>query len=199
VLTLRAAVLALLASGCAGSGAGTASRVAPATAADYRPAQLRVTAVAVRVAIGAGADVPESERASLARLYESALLEQLDARALVVRDVQPGASAAPPAAAAARARDVGADHAIVVDVRVEPALVRVCEDTARPLQGRATVFSQRAIVVRASDGAVRATTEVAEPAVEVDCDASRPTARPRSAAATTVRAVERLLGRMLDR
>jgi hypothetical protein len=198
VLTLRAVVLALLATGCAGGGA-TASRAAPSTTTDYRPSQLRVTTVIVRVVVSPGADVPESERASLPRVYESALLEQLDARALVVRDLQPGTSAQPPAAAAARAREVGADHAIVVDVRVEPALVRVCEDTPRPLQGRTTVFSQAATVVRASDGAVRARTEATEPAVEVDCDASRPSARPRSAAATAVSAVERLLGRMLGR
>src|SRR5687768_17751588 len=48
-----------------------------------------------------------------------------------------------------------------------------------------------------SDDAVRSTLEVKVPALDVDCDAARPTARSRSAGASTVSAVERLLARLL--
>jgi hypothetical protein len=196
---LRAVALAVLAAGCASGGATTPERTTPTSASDFRPSQLRLAAVTVRVAIDANADIPERERASLAGLYEGTLVEHLNARALVVRDVQLSTSREPLGAAAARAREVGADHAIVVDVRIEPDVVRVCEATARALQGRATVFRQRATVVRASDGVVRSTTEVTVPAVEADCDAQRPSARARSAAATATSAVELLLARMLGR
>jgi hypothetical protein len=114
-----------------------------------------------------------------------------------VRDVAPGTGRPAPALAAARAREVGADHAVVVDVQIEPDVVKVCEEASRPLHGRATVFKQRATIVRASDDAVRSTLEVKVPALDVDCDAARPTARSRSAGASTVSAVERLLARLL--
>jgi hypothetical protein len=153
--------------------------------------------VTVRVFVGPNADVPDGERTSLPRAYEGALVEGLDERAIVVRDVRSGATAEPSPLAAARAREVGADHAIVVDVRIEPDVVTVCEETSRPLQGRATVFKQHATIVRASDGAVRTTVDVKVPGVEVDCDAPRPTVRSRTAAATMSSAVERLLARLL--
>jgi hypothetical protein len=164
---------------------------------DYRPSQLRQTAVTVRVAIGQNAGLSDVERAALPGRYESALVEGLNERALVVRDVRVRTGPESPAAAAARATEVGADHAIVVDVRIEPDVVRVCEDTPRPLQGRATVVKQQARVVRASDAMVRSTLEVDVPAVEADCDARRPSARSQGIAATVASAVDRLLARLL--
>jgi len=198
VLTLRALALAVLAVGCTSAGATTGGPATPTRAPDYRPSQLRLTALVVRVTISPNAAISEGERAALPGLYEGALVEGLNERALVVRDVGLSTKREPPAAAAARAREVGADHAIVVDVRIAPDVVRVCEETPRPLQGRATVFRQEATVVRASDGAVRSTLSVKVPAVEVDCDAPRPSARSRSAGATLTSAVERLLARLLE-
>lgn len=195
MLTLRALALAVLAGGCASG--GSPEPLAPSSASDYRPSQLRLTAVMVRVLIAANTDIPEAERASLPAAYEGALVEGLNARAVVVRDVGPGTGRQAAAVAAARAREVGADHAIVVDVQIEPDVVRVCEETSPPLQQRATVLKQHASVVRASDGAVRSTLEVKVPALDVDCDAARPTVRSRSLAASTVSAVDRLLGRLL--
>jgi hypothetical protein len=197
VLTLRALALAVLTIGCTSTGATTAVPATPTRAPDYRPSQLRLTALVVRVTISPDATVSEGERAALPGLYESALVEGLNERALVVRDVGLATRREPPGVAAARAREVGADHALVVDVRIAPDVVRVCEETARPLRGRATVFAQEATVVRASDGAVRSTLSVNVPAVEVDCDAPRPGARSRSAGATLRDAVERLLARLL--
>jgi hypothetical protein len=195
VLTLRGLALAVVVAGCA-HGAGAPDPV-PTTVSDYRPSQLRLTAVTVRVVVGPRADVPDRERASLPRAYEGALVEGLDGRAVVVRDVRSTTTAEPPAVAAARAREVGADHAIVVDVRIEPDVVRVCEETSRPLRGRATVFKQHATIVRASDAAVRTAVDVKVPGVEADCDAARPSVRSRTATATVLSAVERLLGRLL--
>src|SRR2546430_6178915 len=94
----------------------------------------------------------------LPALYESALLEALDARAILVRDVRSvEARGAVPetAAAAARAREVGVDHALVVSLRVEPDVVSVCEETRRPMQGRATGWraARRAAAAPARGGA----------------------------------------------
>lgn len=194
--TLRAVALAVLAVGC--TTGGTASEITtPARATDYRPSQLRLTTLSVRVMIGQNASLSESERASLPGLYEGTLIEGLNERAVVVRDVRSSTRRETPAEAAARAREVGADHAIVVELLIEPDVVRECEETPRPLQGRATVFKQQATVVRASDGVVRSTVEVKVPAVEIDCDAQRPNAKARSASAATASAVERLLARLL--
>lgn len=197
MLRLGVLALAILAAGCASGGEPPTAPAAQRTS-DYRPSQLRLTAVTVRVVVGRDAAVSERERTTLPGLYEGILVEGLNERALVVRDVRALAAPEPPAMAAARARDVGADHAVVVEVRIEPELVRVCEETRRPLRGHATVFKQQATVVRASDGVVRATHAVDVPAVEADCEAERPRAQVRSAGAAAAGAVERLLARLLE-
>lgn len=193
------ALLALAFTACA-SGAERSAPAPPLRASDFRPAQLRQVAVFVRVGLADNSGVHARDRAELAARYESALLEGLDARAVLVRDVH-GADARGPlpvaAAAAARAREVGADHALLVIVAVQPELVRVCAETRRPTQGRSNVWKQDARVVRASDAAERARVEVREPAVEVDCESARPAVRQRSNEATATAAVERLLGRLL--
>jgi hypothetical protein len=192
---------ALLVAGCALAGRGEAP-IAPTRANDFRAAEVRQTVVLVRVVIGAAAGLSERERKEAPALYESALLEALDARAILVRDVrsvEAGAAIPDARAAAARARDVGVDHALVVSVRVEPSVVRVCEETRRPLQGRATVWRQDGRVVRAADGGERVRAEITTPAVEAECEGARPSARPRGVAATTADAVERLLGKLFAR
>ena len=63
---------------------------------------------------------------------------------------------------------------LVVNLRVDTDVVRVCEDTRRPLRGQAGVWRQEARVVRAADGGERLRAEVTTPAVEADCDGSRP-------------------------
>ena len=195
--TAATLLLALLTVGCTSGGGSAPDAATPARTSDYRSSQLRQTALTLRVAIDPSAAVSDAERLSLPGRYEHALVEGLNERALVVLDVRLRTGPESTAAAAARATEVGADHAIVVEVRIEPDLVRVCEDTGRSLRGRATVLKQRVTVVRADDGAVRATLEVDVPAVEADCDARRPSARIQSVAATVPGAVERLLARLL--
>jgi hypothetical protein len=197
----RVALASALLAGCALTGRGEAP-VSPARANDFRVAEIRQTVVLVRVVVGSTAALSERERKDAPALYESALLEALDARAILVRDVRSleATGAVPDArAAAARARDVGVDHALVISVRVEPSVVRVCEDTRRPLQGRATVWRQEGRIVRATDGDERIRADVSTPNVEVECEGRRPSASTRSVQATTADAVERLLGKLLAR
>lgn len=200
-MSARVALPFALLAGCALIGRSEAP-TSPARADDFRSAQIRQAVVLVRVVIGSTAGLSERERKEAPALYESALLEALDARAIPVRDVRTveATGAAPDArAAAARARDVGVDHALIVSVSVEPSVVLVCQDTRRPLQGRAIVWRQEGRVVRAVDGAERLRADVATSNVEVECEGARPTARTRSVQATTWDAVERLLGKLFAR
>jgi hypothetical protein len=200
-VSARVALGCALLAGCALTGRGEAP-ASPARVSDFRAAEIRQAVVLVRVIVGSTAALSERERKEAPALYESALLEALDARAILVRDVRSveASGAVPDArAAAARARDVGVDHAVVITVRVEPSVVRVCEDTRRPLQGRATVWRQEGRIVRATDAGERIRADVTTPNVEVDCDGARPSARTRGVRETMAEAVERLLGKLLAR
>lgn len=197
----RAPLLALLVAGCTLAGRSDAP-TSPVRASDFRSAELRQAVVLVRVVIGSAAALSERERKDAPALYESALLEALDARAILVRDVRSvDATASVPnaGAAAARARDVGVEHALVVSVHVEPSVVRVCEDTRRPLQGRATVWRQEGRVVRAVDAGEPVRAEVTTPDIDAECDGPRPSVQRRGVQATAAAAVERLLAKMLAR
>jgi len=203
VVSARATLLlAVVLAGCTLGGGGEPRTIATPRANDFRPAEIRQTVVVVRVVVGSTSALSERDRRDLPALYENTLLEALDARAILVRDVRSvQAHAALPdgGAAAARAREIGAPHALVVGLRVEPDVVRVCEDTRRPLQGRTTVWRQEARIVRAVDGGERLRVELTTPDVEADCDAARPSVRRRGVQATTSAAVEALLGRILAR
>jgi hypothetical protein len=194
----RALLAALALAGCA-AGPDNRSPAPIARVTDFRATQLRQVAVFVRVIVSDNSGVPAREHSELATRYESALLEGLDGRAVLVRDVHAAGARGPlpiPEAAAARAREVAADHALLVSVTIGPDVVRVCEDTRRPIQGRANVWKQDARVVRASDGAERLRVGVTTPDVEVECDAPRPAPRRRGNEATTSAAVERLLAKL---
>src|SRR2546427_559159 len=185
---LVALPLVLLVAGCAPAGRGEAPSAPTARANDFRAAQVRQAVVLVRVVVASTSELSERDRKDLPALYESALLEALDARAILVRDVRSvEARGAVPetAAAAARAREVGVDHALVVSLRVEPDVVRVCEETRRPMQGRATVWRQEARVVRAADGGERPHAPVTTPdggAARATSSASRSSRGSRGAA-----------------
>jgi len=197
---LVALPLVLLVAGCAPARRGEAPSAPTARANDFRAAQVRQAVVLVRVVVASTSELSERDRKDLPALYESALLEALDARAILVRDVRSvEARGAVPetAAAAARAREVGVDHALVVSLRVEPDVVRVCEETRRPMQGRATVWRQEARVVRAADGGERLRAEVTTPDVEVECEGARPSVRRRGVQATATAAVDGLVRKML--
>jgi hypothetical protein len=190
--------VAALASACASTPAGPA----PTRATDFRPIEIRQPAIFVRVSFGAGV-FSERERRSLPAEYEGALLEALNTRAVLARDVRvvdAAQSKVDPASAVARAREVRADHAIVVEVRVSRGDVVFCRESRRPVRGPATVWSQEATVLRASDGAVRLTLvpgphlDVAD--VDVDCENPRASQR-RGAAETIGATVDKLLARLL--
>lgn len=194
-----AALALVLLAGCSLGAGGAPSTASPTRASDFRPAQIRQAVLLVRVIVTATSRVSERERRDLPALYESALLETLDTRAVLVRDVRSVDAALDAGAAAARAREVGVDHALIVSLRVEPDIVRVCDDTPRPLRGEAIVWRQQARVVRAADGGERLRAEVTTPDVEAECDGPRPSVRRRGVQATAAAAVEQLLGKMLAR
>jgi hypothetical protein len=201
VLALAALALVLV-TGCSLGSGGAPPTASPTRASDFRPAQIRQAVVLVRVIVSPTSRVSERERRDLPALYESALLEALDARAILVRDIRSidaAGVALDASAAAARAREMGVDHALVVILRVEAAVVRVCEDTPRPLRGEAIVWRQQARVVRAADGGERVRAEVTTLDVEAECDGPRPSAQRRGVQATTTAAVEQLLGKILAR
>src|SRR5919106_5362435 len=84
----------------------------PIRAADFKPLQIRQPAVVVRVALAG--PLSDRDREVLPLEYESALLEGLNARAVLAKDVQvvAGRDAKLDARAALeRARALGADHA----------------------------------------------------------------------------------------
>jgi hypothetical protein len=197
VRKLRVVSLFVLAVGCSTRSTSPPPHTTPVIRGDFRASQIRQTAVVLRIQVSPAARLPDSDRSALPSVYEHMLVEALDARALLVRDMQRVTGGDVARQAAARARDVGADHALAVELEVEPDIVRLCEEMAQPLRGRTTVLKQQATIVRASDGQVRASTEVSTPVVEAECDSRRPIVRGRSVDATAAAAVERLLGRLL--
>jgi hypothetical protein len=185
--------LAALVTACA----GPARRAAPERAPDFRSVEVRQPAVVLRVTLAAGR-FSDQEREALPATYEGALLDGLDARAVLPRDVQRGTLDS--GAALARARAVGADHAILVDLELTRGEPVFCREGQRPFRASATTWTQTVTVVRASDGATRLA--LAGPALAVtdfDADCDDPgQSRRRSGAETATEAVTRLLTRLLD-
>jgi hypothetical protein len=180
-------VLALVLTACAG----------PAAKPEAPDAQLQHPAVMLRIVQGNG-DFAAHERALLAASYESALREALTARALSPRDIQQ-ADHLDREAAALRARELGADHALLVDVRIDKVETYFCREGRRPFRAPATMLVQTAEVVRGSDGVSRQT--VGGPPLTVldlepDCDNPRDSRR-RSDSETIRDGVNQLLRRLL--
>ncbi|HET9491732.1 MAG TPA: hypothetical protein VFR64_18525 [Methylomirabilota bacterium] len=186
--------LVLLLAACAGPASEEAAPPAP----DFTPAQIRQPAVVLRFVVDSG-DFGAQERLSLPVAYAGLLLEALDARAVPARDAQQ-VSRIDRLAAAMRARDVGADHALLVDVRVEKVETYFCRDGRRPFRAPVTTWIQAVEVVRASDAVSRMT--VSGPALTVidlepDCESPRESRR-RSSSETAREGVNRLLKRLLE-
>jgi hypothetical protein len=192
------AVLGLVAAACA---ARRGVEPTPIRAADFRPAQIRQPAVVVRLAFAG--PLTEGERAALPSEYEGALLEELNARAVLAKDVQVLAgrdAKLDTRAALERARALGADHAIVVDVHVTTGRPIFCRESRRPFSAPATTWSQSVQVLRTSDGATRLTiandSGLAVTDFDADCDNPRASRRLRSGEAIAS-AVARLLTRVV--
>lgn len=190
------AAVALLLSACAALPGGPA----PTQAIDFTPTEIRRPAIFVRVNLAPN-QFGERERRALPQEYEGALLEGLNERAVLPKDVQLATEGTLDASAALRrAREVGADHAILVEVRVARGETVFCRETRRPLRGLATVWSQEVQVLRTSDGAPRLTI-TRGPAltvtdIDIDCDDPKASER-RSTAETVTQAVRKLLARLL--
>ncbi|HEU5321088.1 MAG TPA: hypothetical protein VFX28_09810, partial [Methylomirabilota bacterium] len=192
------AALAAVFTGCAGLVPEPPTTRAP----DFHPRQIRQPAVFVRVVLEGSWSA--ADRAALRADYEGGLLEALNARGVLVRDarsVDAREGQPRPETAVARAREIGADHAVIVDVRVAPETVRLCQDTRRPLRAQATVWHQDLHVLRAADGATRLKivdnpTLTAHDA-EIDCDTPRDSKR-RTPTETIAAALEALLRRLLE-
>jgi hypothetical protein len=164
-----------------------------------RPSEIHHAAVFVRLEIEASG-FDEKSRASLIDEYDGALLEALDARAILTRDVRivRAGERFDERGGIARAREVGADHAIIVEVRVVTSQIDFCRETRRPFRSATTLWNQGVEVIRTSDGAVRLA--IPRPGIQVgdldpDCDDPRSSER-RSRADTIDRAVGQLLLRV---
>jgi len=193
------AVPALLAAACA---AGLEGEPAPARAPDFRPEQVRRPLVLVRLVRGAGR-WEERESRALPDEYQGALLEALNARAVLAREVQVRGEregGLEPRAALARAREVGADHVVLVEIRVSQVQPVFCRDGRRPFRAAATLWSQSLQVLRAQDGAVRLSVAAgsALDLLDVEPDCENPgESRQRSAGEVIDEAVRRMLGRVV--
>jgi hypothetical protein len=176
--------------------AGPARQAGPERAPDFRPVEVRQPAIVLRVRLAAGR-FSDRERELLPATYEGALLEGLDARAILPRDVQQGDL--DPATALARARAVGADHAMLVDVELTRGEPSFCAEGRRPFRASATTWTQTVTVLRATDGATRLALTgplLVVTDLDADCDDPRQSRR-RSPAETVSEAVSRLLTRLL--
>ena len=195
-----ALALTLILAGCTGPASESAgkpgSQTHPTTPA-FDARALRQPAVFVRVEI-VGQFSPRQVTTWPAE-YEGALLEGLNARAVPARDARllTSSERLVPAEALARAREVGADHAVLVDARLHQADAAFCRD-ARPFRAAVMVWTQKVQVLRVSDGALAFETRkpIEVPAVEADCDTPRESRR-RTPAEHVSAAVDALLKRLL--
>jgi hypothetical protein len=171
-------------------------------APDFSARQIRQPAVFIRVA--GWPDLNDREREALADTYEGALVAAFDEYGSPPTDLQrvvPG-ERFDARTALARARQVQADHVIIIDLRVSRRDAVFCTDSPRPFRAITTVWSQGVQVVRVSDGASRVAVasggdlDVTE--LEADCANPRRSHRRDRAqmlAAATQALTQRILGR----
>src|SRR5205823_8549892 len=120
------ALLGLAATACVSPGG---VEPGPIRAADFRPTQVRQPAVVVRLAFAG--QLSEREREALPAEYEGALLEGLNTRAVLAKDVEilaQGDAQLDEHAALPRPPPLSALHTLVLDVRVAPGAPRFCRD-----------------------------------------------------------------------
>lgn len=179
----------LAASGCATPELGPAG---PWRDPAFRPSAVRQPAVYLQVSLeragmGSGPFSAE-ERAAIPERYETAVQEALNGAGILPVEITLEARRAEktndlplaglkPAAALARAREIGADHLVIVDARLSRRDLALCRQGGRALVGTATYWEAGLEVLRVSDG-VRVLVEPpgAEQRVldlEVDCQQGR--------------------------
>jgi hypothetical protein len=197
---MRRAVIAavLAAAGCA-----TLSVPPPLTRApDYAAGQIRHPALFIRVDHGLAAS--PAERESLAARYEGSLVEAFDERGVPLSDVQ-RVAAGPrfeSRHALARAREVRADHAVIVELRLERRDTVFCREGRRPFAAATTVWAQGVQVLRVQDGASRVAVPPGQglDVTELEPDCANPRqSRLRGRAEMIASAVEVVAERILGR
>jgi len=162
----RALLASLLLTGCAGAPGGPTSVRVPT----YSGEEIRRPAITVHLAFGPG-DFSKQERTSLPEVYAGVLLDALNAQAILPIDVDVARDTPDPAAAVARAREVRADQAVIIDAIVGRGLRTFCRNARRTVTVRVTEIAARLDVVRASDRETR----LSEPDIRAtdfteDCD-----------------------------
>ena len=192
---------ALMLAGCAASSSTPESpRGAATPTASFDARTFRQPAIVVRVEVRQS-QVSKRETEAIPDDYQGLLLEGLNAKAIVPRDVTiVGArEKLDQARAVARAREIGADHALLVDVAVARAETLFCRGTRRAFTAVTLNVAQEATVIAATDGAVRWKAERLEAtSIEPDCETPRDSQR-RSTNETLQAAIDRLLTRLLGR
>lgn len=192
-------VFAVVLAACGGTTRDGASKRETIASRPFAPLTLRQPAVFVRVQLGYG-QWSDRQKSSLPAEYEGALVEAMNARAVLARDVRLLAprDALDRTVALTRAREVGADHAVLVEAKIEQTEREFCKGTRAAFRRLTTVWTQRLVAVRASDGAVAFETlnPVEVTGFEPDCDAPRES-RTRSPADELAHAVETLVARLL--
>jgi hypothetical protein len=171
--------------------------------ADFKPEQIRVPVFFVRFEFAS--DFDAKERQAEITDYEGALLDGLNGRAVLAKDVvvlRERDAKLDAAAMLAKARLLGADHAVSVHVQaIRPAQPVFCDGTRRPFRAPATVWSQAVSVVRVSDGATRVAVPAMSGGLEVydlDADCTNPReSRRRTPTEALNDAVTRLLNRIV--
>jgi hypothetical protein len=194
----RAVIAVLAAAGCATMSAPPPLMRAP----DYAAAQIRHPALFVRVddRIAAG----PAERESLAARYESSLVEAFDERGVPLSDVQ-RVAAGPELEhrrVLARAREVRADHAVIVELQLERRDTIFCRGGRRPFAAATTVWAQGIQVLRVQDGASRMAVPSGQglDVTELDPDCTNPRqSRLRDRTEMIASAVEMVAERILGR
>lgn len=196
---LLAFVIVLAGCGAASTGSEPRSPDVMSSKVPFDTRELRQPAVFVRVELGRG-QFQDREAAALPSEYENLLLEGLNTRAVISRDltVVPSKTPLDHRAAVARAREVGADHALLVDVTVSRVDLSYCRGSRGAFTAPALTVVQRVTVLRASDGAVRwqPRERLETAAIEPDCEKPRES-RQRSRTETLQAAVDRLLTELL--
>lgn len=195
-----AAVLLLTAACASPPRESGSAKSAPARARDFRSSDLRQPALFVRVVLATPGAFSDRDRSTLPAAYQGALLEGLNARAVLPRDAQLVTEGKLDARVAlARAREVGADHAVLVDVQVERGEPIFCREGRRPFRTAAETWAPALQVLRVSDGSTQLALSggaLAMTDLEPDCDDPRASQR-RSREETLTESVNRLLRRLL--
>ena len=189
----------VLLAGCASTTGNPGSSREATAPASFDARSFRQPAVMVRVEVRQPASSREAE--AIPDDYQGLLLEGLNVKAIVPRDVTIVAARdrLDHGRALARAREVGADHALLVDVSVSRVQTPFCAGTRRAFSAAALNVAQQVVVIKTGDGRVGWTSERLETtSVEPDCETPRDSRR-RSTTETLQAAVDRLLTRLLGR